>query len=297
MSELTTKRLLGTLLAVVLLASCRTLAAKSNLSDFKSEKDKLTLRVGEKLTYAVYWMKMPVGRGVTHVKAITEIDGELVYQLVSYTKANKFIRLFYKVDDRITSYVTVDGFRPLRFEKKLEEGKRKKEETIEFDWEKKTATYYKGIGKNRKKRKTISIKENTQDPLSCMFFLRSMQMKVGEERIMTVSTGKKSWDVSVKPVGKTKLKIRNVGTFNVLCLEPTVDFEGLFVHDRKLTIWLDEETKIPLMVLADIPIGSIKLILCDVENTEEKEKGEKSSIPEKQKETPWTRKPRADRAG
>ncbi len=43
MTELTTKRLLGALLVVALLVACRTLLAKSPLSDFKSEKDKLNV--------------------------------------------------------------------------------------------------------------------------------------------------------------------------------------------------------------------------------------------------------------
>ncbi len=53
MAELTAKRLLGVLLVVALLAPCRTLLAKSRLSDFKSDENKLTLKPGEKLIYSV----------------------------------------------------------------------------------------------------------------------------------------------------------------------------------------------------------------------------------------------------
>ena len=289
MTELTTKRLLGALLVVALLVACRTLLAKSPLSDFKSEKDKLTLKPGEKLVYSVRWTKVPVGRAVLHVKDMTEIDGKSAYHLAAYTRANRIIRLFYKVDDRITSYVEADSFRPMKYEKRLREGKRKKDESIEFDWEKKEAIYLEFKESKQKKRKVIPFVGEVQDALSCLYFLRGLPLEVGKECTIKVVTEEKCWDLVIKPIKKTKVKLRKLGKFDALLIEPTVDFEGLFVHDRKLKIWLDEETKIPLMMLADIPIGSIRLVLCSVENTVEKEKDEEPST-EKPKESPWTRR-------
>ncbi len=52
MTDLTTRKLLGALLVVALLAPCRTLLAKSRLSDFKSDENKLTLKPGEKAHFA-----------------------------------------------------------------------------------------------------------------------------------------------------------------------------------------------------------------------------------------------------
>lgn len=289
MTELTTKRLLSALLVVALLVMCRTLLAKSQLSDFKSEKGKLTLKPGEKLVYSVYWMKVPVGRAVLHVKDMTEVDGKSAYHITAYTRANRIIRLFYKVDDRITSYVEVDGFRPLKFEKQLREGKRKKDERIDFDWEKKEAIYLEFKGSKQKKRKIMPLVEGAQDVLSCLYFMRGLRMEVGKECAIKVITEEKCWNLVIKPIKKTKVKLRKLGKFDALLIEPIVDFEGLFVHDRKLQIWLDEETKIPLIILADIPIGSIRLVLRSVENTVEKKKDEEPST-EKPKESPWTRK-------
>lgn len=288
MTELTTKRLLGALLVVALLVACRTLLAKSQISDFKSEKDKLTLKPGERLVYSVRWMKVPVGKAVLHVKDMTEVNGKSAYHLIAYTRANRIIRLFYKVNDRITSYVEADSFRPLKFEKRLREGKRKKDEKIDFDWEKKEAVYLEFRGSKQKKRRIIPIVEGAQDALSCLYFLRGLPLEMGKECALKVVTEEKCWDLVIKPIKKTKVKLRKLGKFNALLIEPIVDFEGLFVHDRKLRIWLDEETKIPLVMLADIPIGSIRLVLCGVENTAEKEKDEEPST-EEPKESPWTK--------
>jgi hypothetical protein len=65
-----------------------------------------------------------------------------------------------------------------------------------------------------------------------------------------------------------------VGRFTALVVEPKIDFEGLFVHEREVTIWLDEETKIPLKMEANIPIGSINLVLCSIEDTKTEKKTE-----------------------
>lgn len=253
--------------ALALLGLCRSGLADPKLSDFKSAEDRLTLKPGEKLVYSVRWMKLPVGKAVLHVKDIIDVDGTPAYQITTYTKANRLIRLIYKVDDKVTSYVAVEGFRPLKFQKRLREGRRKKDELIDFDWERKEATYYEGKGEKQKKRRTIPITEGTQDTLSCIYFLRSLPLQIGKECTMRVATEKKCWDVVITPIKKTKINLRNAGKFDALLIEPTVDFEGLFVHDRKLRIWLEEETKIPLMMVADIPIGSIVLVLSEIADT------------------------------
>jgi len=229
-------------------------------------------------------MKMPVGSAVIHVKEITEVDGKPVYNIITRTRSNRLIRLLYNVDDKISSQVEVAGFRPLRYEKRLREGRKKKDELITFDWETKQATYYKGKGKNQKKRRDIPITEGTQDPLSSLFFLRGLPLELGRECVMTVTTERKCWDVIIKPIKKTKMNLRNIGKFDVLVIEPIVEFEGLFVHESKLKIWLDEETKIPLKMVADIPIGSITLILSKVYDTEVEEEESKPTV---KTPTPW----------
>lgn len=269
---ISTARILPAVCILVFLTFCETLPADSKLSYFKSDEDKLTLKPGEKLVYSVRWMRMPVGTAVTHVKEITEVDGRLVYNITTRTRANRFIRLLYNVDDRISSQVEVDGFRPLRYQKRLREGRKKKDELITFNWETKKATYYKGKGANRKKRRDIPITEGTQDPLSGLFFLRGLPLELGRECVMTVATERKSWNVVIKPIERTTMNLRGIGKFDVLVIEPIVEFEGLFVHKSKLKIWLDEETKIPLKIVADIPIGSITIILREVYNTEAEEK-------------------------
>lgn len=273
-----------TAFVLVLMMLFPTALGGSKLSAFKSADDKLTLKPGEKLIYSVRWMKLPVGKAVLQVRDITEINGEPVYHLTTYTKANRIIRLIYRVEDRISSYVTVDGFRPLRFKKRLREGKRKKDERIEFDWEKKEATYYKTKHRKEIKRRTIPFPEGIQDSLSCLYFLRSLPLEMGKEYTMQVATERKCWNLVIKPIKKTKINLRRLGTFNALLIEPIVEFEGLFVHDRKLQIWLDEETKIPLMMVADIPIGSISVVLIEIADTKA---AIKKIAPPKTGKPPW----------
>ena len=274
---------------VILLVLCCVAHGEPHLSDFKSAKDRLTLKPGEKLVYTVRWMRMPVGTAVTHVQGMTEVDGRPVYNLLTYTKANRLISLIYKVDDRMTSQVDAETFRPLFFKKRLREGRRKKDQQFKFDWEKKEVTYYKGRGKNIRKRRTIPLEDYTQDPLSALYFLRGMDLSVGVESTLNIVTSRKCWDVAIKPLKKEQIYLRGLGEFTAFVIEPVVEFEGLFVHKNKLKIWLEEETKIPLKMIADIPIGSISLILSEVIDTSVAvTKEEPAAVPEGVgEEDPW----------
>jgi hypothetical protein len=256
-------------LALLMLFFCGVVAGESPLEKFKCEGEDFKLKVGEQLTYTIYWIGLPVGRGIMRVKELTKEKGRTAYQLTIQVRSNRLIRWIYKVEDDASSMIEVDGFRPLRFDKHLHEGKRKKDELIDFDWEKEEATYYKIREEKQQKRRSFVMEKGAQDPLSCLYFLRSFSLEAGKERIMKVASEKKCWDLKIVPLRKEKLELEGLGTFDCLVIEPIAEFEGLFVRsDKKLTIWLDEKTGIVLKMVAEIPIGSASVYLADVADVE-----------------------------
>ncbi|MEJ2657998.1 MAG: DUF3108 domain-containing protein, partial [Desulfobacterales bacterium] len=71
------------------------------------EKD-FPFHPGEKLTFRLRWTIIPAGESVLEVLPMETIDGINAYHFVLTAKSNAFIDQFYKVRDRIDSYVSAD---------------------------------------------------------------------------------------------------------------------------------------------------------------------------------------------
>ncbi len=258
------------ILACALLAACGTVAAEeSPLKPFKSEGEEFRLKTGEQLTYSIYWIGLSVGTAVMRVRETTKEKGRTAYHLTTQVRSGRAIRWIYKVEDDASSLVEADGFRPLRFDKNLHEGKRKKTEFIDFDWEAAEATFYRVREEEQQKRRAFPVEKGAQDSLSCLYFLRSLPLEIGKEVIMKVATEKKCWSLKIVPLREEKLELDKLGSFDCLVIEPIAEFEGLFVRsDKKLIIWMDKESRIVLKMVAEVPIGSVSVYLTEVADTE-----------------------------
>jgi hypothetical protein len=83
---------------------------------------------------------------------------------------------------------------------------------------------------------------------------------------MPVHTARRSWPLTIKVVQREELDIPGFGKLSTLRLEPTMHFPGIFVRKGRMVIWVEEETRIPVRMNVDIPIGSITVTLSDAEN-------------------------------
>ncbi len=221
---------------------------------------------GERLTYAVRWMKLPVGEAVVEVSEGT-LNDRKVYIATTSTRSSRLIRWIYKVDDRVVTYVDKETLLPLKYEQHLREGRKKRDVTIIFDWKKKKAYSFRWVQGALRKQREVPLKAPSRidDPLSCLFTLRTLDFSGGKKVDMYVADRKRVWHATLEVVKKCKMRLRGLGTFKVMRIKPSAEFEGLFVHDKEMTLWLDEESGVPVKMIAKIPIGSVAVILKKVE--------------------------------
>src|SRR5688572_6823722 len=88
-----------------------------------------TMLVGERLSYDVRFGGLKVGTGAMEIRGIDEIRGRDAWHTVFTIKGGV---PFYRVDDRMESWIDTASFTSLRFESESHEGRRHRTKRIEL---------------------------------------------------------------------------------------------------------------------------------------------------------------------
>lgn len=206
--------------------------------------------VGERLEFSVGYGMIKAGTAVMEIPEIVKFNGKKCYYIVSTAKSNKFFSVFFKVDDKVESFMDVHELYSHRFDKHLREGKFKADVSTIFDQENHLAIY-------NNSQDTFSVAAYVQDVLSAFYFVRTQDLKVGRSIFVDNHTDKKNYPLEVKVLRKERIKVP-AGTFDCVVVEPILKASGIFKQKGRLTVWLtDDEIKMPVLMKSKVVIGSI----------------------------------------
>lgn len=216
------------------------------------EKPLQGLFVGERLTYVIRYLGIPIGKAEGWVKEIADFNGRKAYHVVVQVRSYPVIDLVYKVRDEHHSYIDVKGLHSLRYEKKLKEGRRRSEEVMVYDPLHDELQYLSRADKAVFKTR-VSLP--FQDQLSCGYFFRTLPLKGKRSVSIPVHADRKSWNLKVLLKETRVMKIKGIGTFTAMEAEPVIPFEGIFVKKGKIRGWISlDERRIPLKMSVEIPV-------------------------------------------
>ncbi len=227
----------------------------------------LPFNPGEKLTYEISWSNIVrAGTAVMEVREEQLPDGKTVYHLVSTAVSAGLVSKFYKVSDRIESFIDIDGLCSLSFHLDQRHGKRKKKRDMTFDHEKGTVLVL-----SDGKQETYAVPDDVQDALSSLYYVRARQdFIVGKPITVNVHEDGKTWAVEVHTLGREKIKTA-LGEFNTIKIKTYPRYEGVFQNKGEIFIWLtDDARKVPVLMKSIISIGSIVSTLVELRSGEEK---------------------------
>jgi len=211
---------------------------------------------GEWLHFSIQYGAIRAGDALMQVQAIEEVGGRPCYHLVSKAESNNFFSLFFKVRDRVDSFLDRDVLVSRRFTKNTREGKYRANVSIDFDQASGLARYSDGA--------ELDLAPCSQDILSAFYYVRTLELEVGQSVHVTCHADKKNYPLEVK-VHKRETVRTPAGEFNCLVIEPFLKTSGLFRQKGRLTIWVtDDEYKIPVLMKSKIIVGSISAILTDM---------------------------------
>ena len=240
------------LLLVCVVALALAAAPTANAQGIPSETQQVTRPgparpgfVGETLRFAMSIMGA-AGGDLTLTAKETQLDGRPAFKFELSAISGEFLSKIFIVRDYLASWVDPKTFRSLRFEKHTVEGKRVRDDLIEFDYEKKIA-YRDG--------KPIPIEADTFDSLSSIYYIRLLDLDRKDPIGMTV-VSRRLFPLSVV-VGGRETVTTPAGTFKTIRVEPQGP-EGLIGKGKSLTLWLtDDERKMPVQIKSKLKVGTL----------------------------------------
>ncbi|GAK59186.1 hypothetical protein U27_06163 [Candidatus Vecturithrix granuli] len=215
-------------------------------------KKEIPFQVGERLKYSVGWGKvLDAGTATIEVEDIIDYEGHKVYRIVVEAKSNSVFSLFYRVRDTLESLVDVEGLFSRRYWTKQDEAYEKSERKYEFDQEKNIA-HYKG--------KDYYIRYGIQDEVSAVFYVRTLDLQVGQPVYVDIFARGKNWQVKCEVLAIETIDVP-AGKFETIIVEPELRFDGV-MKKGKVKVWLTNDAhRIPVQVRSKIAIGSILIRL------------------------------------
>lgn len=208
---------------------------------------------GERMVFSIGYGPVNAGEGILEVLGVTEYRGFTCYHIQSKANSNRFFSSIYKVRDKITSYIDVEGLYSHYFYKRLREGDYKKTVEVNFDHLEESARYNDG--------ESFEITTGVQDVLSAFYYVRNLDLAVGAVYNVPAHSSRKTYDLKVIVHGRERVKVE-AGTWDCFVVEPVIEGEGLFKHEGKLTLYItDDEHRIPVLIKTKVPVGSIDVEL------------------------------------
>ena len=218
---------------------------------------------GEWFKFRVHYGIVTAGYATLEVKD-AKIKGKDVYHVKGFGETVGVSKWFFKVRDDYQSYIDKEKNVPYRFIRDINEGGYKKDVEVDFDHNLKKATV-----KDKKHNETtiFTFEKDTQDMVSAFYYLRNhlntKTIKEGEEVEINMFFDKENFKFRLKFIGREVLKT-SFGRVQTLIFKPYVQSGRVFKEQESLTVWIsDDENKIPLLVKADLAVGSLKATLTE----------------------------------
>ncbi len=210
---------------------------------------------GELLEFSIDYGVINAGGASLEILDIVEYQGHRCYHIQSRATSNRFFSSFYKVRDKVVSYLDVNHQFSRYFSKRLREGNYRKTVEISFDHVEEKAHYADG--------NVFDTVSGVQDVLSAFFYVRTLDLEVGAVYDVPTHSSRKTYDLKVIVHGMETVEV-GAGTFECFVVEPKIIGDGLFKHEGKLTIYISaDEYKMPVLMKTKVPVGSIDASLTE----------------------------------
>jgi hypothetical protein len=217
---------------------------------------------GEKLKYRVSYGVIDAGEVTLEVKQ-TKKRGHNNRPLLHAVGVGKTIgafNAFYKVIDVYETYIDQESIMPWYFKRRVNEGGYKINQDYEF-------LHHRRLVDNGSGKKYL-VPIGIQDMVSSFYYARTLnfeKMKVGDVSTFKCFMDDEIFPLQIRYVGDETVKLRS-GKIACMKFQPVVQTGRYFERDDDVTFWITkDQNRIPVMVKAKIPVGTVKMHLVDWE--------------------------------
>jgi len=238
------------------------------------------VQLGENLTYLAKWNGIPAGTislKVWPTKRRVRDREAFLFEL--HSESNDFLSVFYEINSTIKSYADIATARSYLFRRSLREGRYRANDRLLFDYDHKddegmvapVSRFARIRPDHVAAKEPLQIPGNLQDPLSIVYYLRHFDFTgVGTQHNVLMGTRRSTSLVQLTTIAEERIHLPQLGTFDCTVVEPkgdeNADEDSLAKTKGYAHVWLEKNTRIPLMATVAIPIGKAAASLVSAEN-------------------------------
>lgn len=210
--------------------------------------------VGETLRYEVKFGLLKLGTGFMQVVGVDTVRGVPTLHTQFALQGGAF---FYRLDDRMHSWIGLHDFASRRFVQDFHEGNTDRHTEYEIFPEE---GYYTESGVD-------SVRATSPAPLddaAFFYFVRTVDLAVGERYVFERYFRPDRNPVILEVLARDTLDLP-AGRFATIVLRPTIKGRGILAESQEPRMWLsDDERRIMVQLKSKFPFGTITLRLTDV---------------------------------
>ncbi len=242
------------------------------------------VKPGEELRYQAMWRGLPAGTVRCAAKRVAKLKNRPVFVFELAVESNDFLNAFYPVRTSINSYVDAENGRSYLIRRRVSERNRDYKDRLEFKYDSRRdngipepVSKYSITGESGKEEASLPfpIPGNMQDMVSIIYYVRGLDLNaVGDSQTLLVGGRSKPVVTTVSVTAEEIVDIPGIGSFDCLLVDPDTggaNITGNLVATRGgEKIWLEKNTRIPVMVSADLPkpVGAVTATLVQADNSE-----------------------------
>jgi hypothetical protein len=217
-------------------------------------------------------------------KRIAKLKDRPVFVFELDVESNDFLSAFYPVKTNINSYVDAENGRSYLIRRRVSERDRDYKDRLEFKYDSRRdngipepVSKYSITGEDGKEVASLPfrIPGNMQDMVSIIYYVRGLELNnVGDSQTLLLGGRNKPVVTTVSVTGEEVVAVPGIGSFDCLVVEPDTggaNISGNLVATRGgEKVWLEKNTRIPVMVSAELPkpVGTVTATLVQADNSE-----------------------------
>ena len=177
---------------------------------------------------------------------------------------------FFKVRDYFNSWAELSDLRPIKHTRNTSEGKYKANEKYLFDYTKTKIYSEVNTSKKALKLDTLELNKCIFDVMTAVYYARTFDLdnyKVNQKIPLTMIVDNEVYNLYGRYMGKENIKTREKKTINCLKFSILLVEGTMFKGGEDLKVWIsDDANRVPLLVEAEVLVGSVKAYLKDTRN-------------------------------
>ncbi len=217
---------------------------------------------GEKAVYRAHWNGMISVATAEVFTASTVVDGKKVFRVRIEAKTSRVLDLIWRMRDTIHSTFESTTLTPSRFNFSQRENSRVIDTDARYD----RATKRWVVNRQQVGKKTRIYEfdsENTLDPITAVYFARSVEFKIGDRLYFKVFGGRYRYLLELSVEGKEPVELESGKVIEAYKLVPRVQNltkKGYAGRFKEAAVWISaDERRLPIKMSSKIIFGTVHL--------------------------------------